>query len=342
MWRRAAALTVLILASPAKADFAAGVAAYDRGDFALALESWLPLARNGDLAAQRNLGHLYRSGQGVPQDFEEASRWYRRAAEAGLVGAQVNLGAMYLRGQGVDEDPAEAARWFVLAARQGHPVAQYNLGAMLLKGLGVERSEPRALGWLNLSAKQGHRPALDLLSEIVQQPPPEAEEPAAGAPEARLEPAPPPLDPTPPSPPAVSPPAPAAAVEEGLGLAGLLSRAFGGLFAEAPAETAATDDSSERLATGVVALHAGNFRVARERLEPLAEAGNAEAQLQLGLLHARTDYASADPAQAWAWLELAARRGHANAVEARRQVEARLSDGQKAAARSFVDARASR
>jgi TPR repeat protein len=336
-------LALLAFAAPARADFAAGVAAYDRGDYRAAYEEWLPLARKGDLAAQRNVGHLYRSGQGVEQDFAEAAEWYRRAAESGLAAAQVNLGTMYLRGQGVNEDAVEAARWFELAARQGHPIAQYNLGAMHLKGLGVPESEARALGWLNLSARQGHRPAIELLSEFVQRPQPAEAEPR---PASALAAAPAP-QPEPPRPPAAAPRASADPAAEStdisLGEVGdFVSRAFGGLLAGGSAPKPAEPAVRERLATGVVALHAGNFAVAREKLEPLARAGDAEAQHQLGLLHARADYAEADPAQAWAWFDLAARQGREDAAEARRRLEPRLSEAQRDEARRLAENLASR
>lgn len=40
----------------------------------------------------------YGSGQqGIPQDYSEAVKWYRLAAEMGSAGAQANLGMMYIR-----------------------------------------------------------------------------------------------------------------------------------------------------------------------------------------------------------------------------------------------------
>jgi uncharacterized protein len=52
----------------------------------------------------------------VPQDYAEAVRWYRKAAEQGLANAQFNLGLMYAKGQGVPQDYAEAPMWLNLAA----------------------------------------------------------------------------------------------------------------------------------------------------------------------------------------------------------------------------------
>jgi hypothetical protein len=37
-------------------------------------------AEQGKAAAQSNLGLMYAKGQGVPQDYAEAVRWFRKAA----------------------------------------------------------------------------------------------------------------------------------------------------------------------------------------------------------------------------------------------------------------------
>ena len=76
-------------------------------------------AEQGDASAQVNLGVMYADGEGVPQDYSEAVRWYRLAAEQGDADAQFNLGIMYANGEGVPQDYSEAMRWFQLAAEQG-------------------------------------------------------------------------------------------------------------------------------------------------------------------------------------------------------------------------------
>ena len=60
-------------------------------------------------------GILVNSRSGVLQDYAEAARWYRKAAEQGNAIAQTNLGTMYFQGQGVPQDYAEAVRWCNLA-----------------------------------------------------------------------------------------------------------------------------------------------------------------------------------------------------------------------------------
>ena len=46
-------------------------------------------------------------------------KFYRLAAEQGYADAQYNLGVMYANGHGVSQDYAEAAKWYRLAAEQG-------------------------------------------------------------------------------------------------------------------------------------------------------------------------------------------------------------------------------
>ena len=48
------------------------------------------------------------NSQGVPQNYAEAVKWYRLAADQGDARAQFNLGFMYGTGQGVPQNYAEA------------------------------------------------------------------------------------------------------------------------------------------------------------------------------------------------------------------------------------------
>jgi len=55
----------------------------------------------------------------VSQDYVEALRWFRRAAEQGNGGAQNHLGLMYFEGEGIVKDEIEAYKWAYLSAQQG-------------------------------------------------------------------------------------------------------------------------------------------------------------------------------------------------------------------------------
>jgi TPR repeat protein len=64
------------------------LSASDRGGYATAIRLFRPLAENGDVIAQYYLGDLYDKAKGVPQDYTEATKWYRRSAEQGFSIAQ--------------------------------------------------------------------------------------------------------------------------------------------------------------------------------------------------------------------------------------------------------------
>jgi len=60
------------------------------------------------------LGVLYVNGQGVPQNYEMAGQWHRRAADQRVAAAQFQPGVLYANGQGVPQSYAEAARWHLI------------------------------------------------------------------------------------------------------------------------------------------------------------------------------------------------------------------------------------
>ena len=163
------AVVALLLAPGAGSaqDFNAGLAAYDAGDYAAALQEFLPLAEQGNASAQHNLALMYRHGRGVAQDDAEAVRWYRLAAEQGNAKSQNSLGVMYDSGRGVPQDDAEAVRWYRMAAEQGVAEAQANLGLMYGTGEGVPQDDATAHMWLNLAAAQGVARAADLRDKLA-------------------------------------------------------------------------------------------------------------------------------------------------------------------------------
>ena len=139
-------------------------------------------AENGIAEAQFFLASMYAKGQGVPQNYQEAVKWYSQLAkkqgtnqeetdfyynwrksnipqvlkfltndaENGIAKAQNNLGMIYAHGQYVPQDDQQAFKWYRLAAEQGSFRAQYNLGEMYVEGRGVPKDEEKAIKWLRL------------------------------------------------------------------------------------------------------------------------------------------------------------------------------------------------
>ena len=104
----------------------------------------------GDAEAQRNLGGMYRNGNGVPQDNAEAARWYRLAADQGDVDAQINLAVMYEHGVGVPQDYVQAHMWSNLAAARGNEMALENRDMVAEQMTPADISEAQRLAreWL--------------------------------------------------------------------------------------------------------------------------------------------------------------------------------------------------
>jgi TPR repeat protein len=64
-------------------DYQSGWSAYAQKDYEAALKLWQPLADQGSVEVQEDIGGLYEKGLGVKQNYAEAYFWYSLAARAG-------------------------------------------------------------------------------------------------------------------------------------------------------------------------------------------------------------------------------------------------------------------
>jgi TPR repeat protein len=102
------------------------------------------------------LGRCYLNGYGVAEDEKRGLALGRESAAAGsCFGQYVVAVCYYFACGGVSQDYAEAARLFRLAAEQGHSAAQCNMGFMFHRGEGVAQDRAEAIRWCRLAAKQG-------------------------------------------------------------------------------------------------------------------------------------------------------------------------------------------
>ena len=128
-----ASVLMVAAAAPALAGDAedcSNAAALLRTDPARAVAACSNLAGRGDAHAEFMLGATYNFGEGVLQDYERASLWYRKAADQGMAAAQYNLALSYAQGLGVPRDYKAAAGLYRQAAEQGFAAGQLNLGAL--------------------------------------------------------------------------------------------------------------------------------------------------------------------------------------------------------------------
>jgi TPR repeat protein len=141
---------------------------YGAGNYTLAFSLAQRAARTGDAIAQNNLGFMFSQGQGVPQDYDKALKWFYKAAEQGSPAAEYNIGKLYGEGLGVHQNYSEAVKWYRKAAEQGNAGAQYNLGVMYQKGAGVSRNYTEARRWYRLAAEQGYSYAIKALENLQE------------------------------------------------------------------------------------------------------------------------------------------------------------------------------
>ena len=74
-------------------------------------------ALKGDPAAAYEVGVRFAEGKGVAANFDEAAKWYDRAAQAGVVPALFRLGTFYEKGLSVKKDVDIARRYYLAGCR---------------------------------------------------------------------------------------------------------------------------------------------------------------------------------------------------------------------------------
>ncbi|HYW63265.1 MAG TPA: tetratricopeptide repeat protein, partial [Bradyrhizobium sp.] len=161
-------------------------------------------ALKGDPAAAYEIGVRYAEGKGVPTNYDDAAKWYERAAQAGLVPAIFRLGTLYEKGLSVKKDidiarryylqAAErgnakamhnlavldadgggkganyksASQWFRKAADRGVADSQFNLGILYARGIGVEQNLAESFKWFSLAAAQGDADAVRKRDDVAK------------------------------------------------------------------------------------------------------------------------------------------------------------------------------
>ena len=273
---------------------------------------------------------------GVPQNVEEAEQWFRRAAAAGHAEAQQNLerllasieaaaeavtpaddlqkglaayeagdyetalailtplawagnadaqntlGWMYDYGHGVEENDAEAVKWYRRAAEQGNAIAQNNLGKMYEHGIGVSQNDEEAIKWYRSAADLGHAEARQNLDGLLASTASAADGTAS-----------------------------AANLQEGI--AGLVEWGLPKDDSAEPADdntapvaddtASAVDEAAleAELRKGLDAYDANDYITAFTTWTPLAEAGYADAQFNLGWLYGFGRGVDEDDAEELKW-----------------------------------------
>ena len=272
-----------------------------RGGQPKAAELWRELAEAGDPDACWRLGLRLEQGQGVVQNFVEATAWFRRAADGGAPGASAKLGEIYFHGRSapasvtpsalaqdeaagpsgafgklfpggfaVAQDFTEAALWNLKAAEAGDGASQVRRAYQCASGLGVGVDLAEAERWFAAAAAQGEEAGEFALGMLYAGGHGGAPDPGRAAP----------------------------------------------WFEKA----AARGNVSARLCLGMLLWRGDGMDRDEARAAALiaeaAEAGHPEAMFLTGQFHRFGVGAPADPATAESWLRRAAARGHVRAMTA--------------------------
>lgn len=122
---------------------------YDEGDYEEALRYYRKAANLGHVDAQYSLAYLYSRGLvATPKDGKDARYWYGRAAEQGHLGAMNNLAIDYAK-TGFAPQVEKAISLWTQAAEKGLSNAMDNLGSTYLEHINKQfRDYMKAYYWL--------------------------------------------------------------------------------------------------------------------------------------------------------------------------------------------------
>jgi len=149
-------ISILLLSSLVYAGLVNdGLNALKHENYKEAAKLWRKAANQGNAVAQYDLGLMYDYGKGVKQNYFKAVKWYRKATNQGAARAQYNLGNMYNYGKGVKQNYVKAVKWYRKAAVAR---AQYNLSLMYGLGHGVKQNFVKAKELLGKACDGGYEP----------------------------------------------------------------------------------------------------------------------------------------------------------------------------------------
>lgn len=128
----------------------------------------LNMAVAGDPEAQHTLCYSYLYGQnGREKDLEEAAKWCKKAADAGVSSSMVLLAEMYRFGGYFKKSDKKARELYLQAASAGHVHAQFMLGFMALTSEEqTQKSVYETCFWLKAAADKGYEKAISTLDKL--------------------------------------------------------------------------------------------------------------------------------------------------------------------------------
>jgi TPR repeat protein len=121
--------------------------------------------RMGPADAFQQIAAMYETGDVLPQNYVEAIKWYRKAADLSSK-AGVKLASIFIDGKGVAPDYGQAMTLCRNAAKQNYPAGIYCVGYLYERGLGTQVASKEAAKWYAEASKDGNGPSMMALGEM--------------------------------------------------------------------------------------------------------------------------------------------------------------------------------
>ena len=125
------------------------------------------LAKQGNAAAQFEVGKMYYKGIGVEKNPNTAIKWLKLCSENRNSEASMFLSMIYSSGLGITRNYKESKKWLKLSANMGNVKAQFTLGGhYLYGGEGFLKDFVLAHKWYNVAMANGDRMARHFIEHL--------------------------------------------------------------------------------------------------------------------------------------------------------------------------------
>jgi TPR repeat protein len=139
-----------------------------RADFNQAAVWFEKAAMQGNATAQRNLGYLYKNGEGVTRNTTQMLSWFTNAAMQNDARSAYELGNIYRFGVLVPKNFKAAARWYAVAAEHGSIAGQGELASAYAVGDLLPQDHVKAWQWFLIFLAHDRHEAVYSYNTLLQ------------------------------------------------------------------------------------------------------------------------------------------------------------------------------
>lgn len=145
-----------------------GVELFNSGNFEDAAKFFNKAAAKGYNRAQHNLGKMYNDGIFFNKDIDKSIAFYKLAASTGYAKSEFNLGLIYYALDKNSEHIDKAIFWFSTALEHGEDRADFFLGKLFLAASHIENNKLQSLHWFEQSSSKGFAASQFELSKLLR------------------------------------------------------------------------------------------------------------------------------------------------------------------------------